>query len=82
MTNRLNKLSLGKSEGLRPSNPLPQLSESLLYSRRLQQRKEGGVKVCGIAVLRYFWCGFAEIFILNCGISVFHYAAVCGLCKC
>ena len=42
---------------------------------------EGGVKVCGIAVLRYFWCGFAEIFILNCGISVFHYAAVCGLCK-
>ena len=43
--------------------------------------QEGGVKVCGIAVLRYFWCGFAEIFILNCGISVFHYAAVCGLCK-
>jgi len=31
---------------------------------------EGGVRVCGDAVLRYFWCGFAEIFILTCGIAV------------
>ena len=29
---------------------------------------EGGVKVCGDAVLRYFWRGFAEIFILTCGL--------------
>ena len=31
---------------------------------------EGGVRVCGDAVLRYFWCGFAVIFILTCGIAV------------
>ena len=31
---------------------------------------EGGVRVCGDAVLRYFWCGFAEIFILTRGIAV------------
>ena len=31
---------------------------------------EGGVRVCGDAVQRYFWCGFAEIFILTCGIAV------------
>ena len=29
----------------------------------------GDVKVCD-AVLRYFWCGYAEIYILTCGISV------------
>ena len=32
--------------------------------------KEGGVGVCGDAVLRYFMCGFSEIFILTCGIAV------------
>ena len=32
---------------------------------------EGGVRVCGDAVLRYFWCGFAVIFILTRGIAVF-----------
>ena len=31
---------------------------------------EGGVRVCGDAVLRYFWCGFAANFILTCGFSV------------
>ena len=31
---------------------------------------EGGVRVCGDAVLRYFWCSFAVIFILTCGIAV------------
>ena len=31
---------------------------------------EGGVKVCGDAVLRYFWCGFAVIFILTRAIAV------------
>ena len=31
---------------------------------------EGGVRVCGDAVLRYFWCGFAVIFILTRGIAV------------
>ena len=33
-------------------------------------QKEGGVRVCGDAVLRYFWCGFAVIFILTRGIAV------------
>ena len=31
---------------------------------------EGGVRVRGDAVLRYFWCGFAVIFILIRGIAV------------
>ena len=30
----------------------------------------GGVRVCGDVVLGYFWCGFAVIFILTCGIAV------------
>ena len=31
---------------------------------------EGGVGVCGDAVLRHFWCEFAVIFILTRGIAV------------
>ena len=31
---------------------------------------EGGVRICGDAVLRYFWCGFAVISILTCGIAI------------
>ena len=31
---------------------------------------EGGVRVCGDAVLRYFWCGFVVISILPRGIAV------------
>ena len=31
---------------------------------------EGGVRVCGDAVLPYFWCGFAVIFILTRGVAV------------
>ena len=42
---------------------------------------EGGVKVCGDAVLRYFWRGFAEIFILTCGILVLLDYTVCGVKK-
>ena len=34
---------------------------------------EGGVRVCGDAVLRYFWCGFAIIFISTRGIAVCGY---------
>ena len=41
-------------------------------------RKEGGVRVCGIAVLGYFWCGVAVIFISKYGIAVFPDQAVCG----
>ena len=33
--------------------------------------REGGVRVCGDAVLRYFWCGIAVILILKYGIAVF-----------
>ena len=40
--------------------------------------KEGGVRVCGIAVLGYFWCGVAVIFISKYGIAVFLDQAVCG----
>ena len=43
---------------------------------------EGGVRVCGDAVLLYFWCGFSEIFILSCGIAVLQNQAVCGFQKC
>ena len=39
---------------------------------------EGGVRVCGDAVLLDFWCGFAVIFILSCGITVLQNQAVCG----
>ena len=39
---------------------------------------EGGVRVCGIAVLGYFWCGVAVIFISKYGIAVFLDQAVCG----
>ena len=42
---------------------------------------EGGVRVCGDAVLLDFWCGFWEIFILSCGIAVLQYQAVCGFQK-
>ena len=40
--------------------------------------KEGGVRVCGIAVLVIFWCGVAVIFISKYGIAVFRAQAVCG----
>ena len=39
---------------------------------------EGGIRVCGIAVLGYFWCGVAVIFISQYGIAVFRVQVVCG----
>ena len=42
---------------------------------------EGGVRVCGIAVLGYFWCGVAVIFVSKYGIAVFRVQAVCGKFK-
>ena len=39
---------------------------------------EAGVRVCGIAVLGYFWCGVAVIFISKYGSAVFLDQAVCG----
>ena len=42
---------------------------------------EGGVRVCGIAVLGYFWYGVAVIFISKYGIAVFRVEAVCGKFK-
>ena len=41
----------------------------------------GGVRACGIAVLGYFWCGVAVIFISKYGIAVFRVQAVCGKFK-
>ena len=46
-----------------------------------QLLNEGGVRVCGIAVLGYFWCGVAVIFISKYGIAVFRVQAVCGKFK-
>ena len=40
------------------------------YGNRYMTLYEGGVRVCGDAVLRYFWCGFAVIFIFTRGIAV------------
>ena len=42
---------------------------------------EGGVRVCGIAVLGHFWCGVAVVFISKYGIAVFRVEAVCGKFK-
>ena len=39
--------------------------------------EEGGVSVCGIAVLGHCWCGVAVIFISKYGIAVFRVQAVC-----
>ena len=48
---------------------------------KLSINKEGGVRVCGDAVLLDFWCGFAVIFILSCGIAVLQNQAVCSIQK-
>lgn len=40
---------------------------------------EGDVRVFGDAVLLHFWCDFAVIFIVSCGIVVFQSQAVCGI---
>ena len=45
--------------------PFPQLTTVLVPAL-----DEGGVRVCGDAVLRYFWGGFAVIFISTRGIAV------------
>ena len=42
---------------------------------------EGGVRVCGIAVLDCFCCGVAVIFVSKHGIAVFRVQAVCGKFK-
>ena len=38
----------------------------------------GDVRVCSDAVLLDFWYGFADIFILSCGIVILQNQAVCG----
>ena len=45
------------------------------------QLNKGVVRVCGIAVLGYFWCGVTVIFISKYGIAVFRVQAVCGKFK-
>ena len=49
-----------------------------LYQGLEKLHIEGGVRVCGITVLGYFWCGVAVIFISKYGIAVFRVQAVCG----
>ena len=46
-----------------------------------EMNQEGGVRVCRHVVLLNFRCGFAEIFILICGIAVLQNQAVCGIQK-
>ena len=48
----------------------PSESESECIMKLAINLYEGGVRVCGDAVRRYFWSGFAVIFILTCGIAV------------
>ena len=48
---------------------------------RFQQEGPGGVRVCGIALLGYFWCSVAVIFISKYGIAIFRVQAVCGKFK-
>ena len=42
---------------------------------------EGGVRVCSDTVLLDFWCSFADIFNLSCGIVVLQNQAACGIQK-
>ena len=44
-----------------------------------QKHSSTRVRVCSDAVLLGFWCGFAEIFILSCGIAVLQNQAVHGI---
>ena len=60
MLKQFNMKNVVKKESTRITN----------HSKTLIDLIEGGVKVCGDAVLRYFWCGFAVIFILTRGIAV------------
>lgn len=46
-----------------------QLVVIVLPGTALKIYNEGGVRVCSDAVLHYFWCGLAEIFVLACSFS-------------
>ena len=52
-----------------------------LARKKVVLSSEGGVRVCGIAVLGHFWCGVAVIFISKYGIAVFRVQTVCGKFK-
>ena len=52
-----------------------------VHFANLVSKEEGGVRVCGIAVLGHFWCGVAVIFISKYGIAVLRVQAVCGKFK-
>ena len=52
-----------------------------LFLHSIYTLSEGDVRVCGVAFLHNFWCGFAVIFILSCGIAVLQNQAVCSICK-
>ena len=58
-----------KSHCKRASLKIPRIRGTGL-TKKNTLNNEGGVRVCGDAVLRYFWCGFAVIFILTRGIAV------------
>ena len=53
-------------------------TQANLARKTLATQAEGGVRVCGIAVLVFFWCGVTVICISKYGIAVFRVQAVCG----
>ena len=57
---------------------MKELQQFSLHAMLYHFQIEGGVRVCGIAVLGHFWCGVAVIFISKYGIAVFRVQAVCG----
>ena len=76
---RIKKTRLRKTRTLR-SSFLALLARGEI-SGKVSRTQEGGVRVCGIAVLGYFWCGVAVIFVSKYGIAVFRVQAVCGKFK-
>ena len=44
--------------------------EAFFTNYTLNLLMEGDIRVCSDVVFPDFWCGFAEIFILSCGIAV------------
>ena len=50
-----------------------------LFLHSIYTLSEGDVRVCDVAFLHNFWCGFAVIFILSCSIAVLQNRAVCGI---
>ena len=51
-------------------HPISEIQDVATTKIQVVVQQEGGVRVCGDGVLRYFWRGFGVILILTCGIAV------------